>query len=52
MKFIVTTSETTSKIFEVEAESEEKAKALDGFKELISSTKTISWEIVDVDEIE
>lgn len=52
MRFKVTTSETISKVFEVEAENEEKARALDSpFKELIS-LKTTGGEVNDVEEIE
>lgn len=52
MKFRVTTSEVIGKTFEVEARNEEDARTLNTpYKELIS-TKTISWEITDVEEIE
>jgi len=55
VKFRVTTSETVSKIFEVEAENEDKARAVNTYldsqyKELIS-VKTICWVITDIEEI-
>ena len=55
VKFRVTTSEVISKTFEIEAENEDKARAvstlLDCLYKEVLSVKTTSWEITNVEEI-